>query len=249
MSDAYRVLVVDDEDAIVELVGEYLRARGHEVFTCGNGDDALALVEREQLDVVLTDLRLPARGGMSLLEALHQVERPVAAVVMTGYGTVETAVQAMKHGATEYLLKPVRLREVYDALVQAVADGRARRSRLRDQARVALYEAALGLGGEVGPDDLARRLAEALRHERSAVRGVVVALQEGGVWRAAVRWGDVGDDSTVVQAQASLQGTGVRLALWGAAMDGELLERMQGYADLALRRLVHSGAGDLPRTA
>ena len=55
--------------------------------------------------------------------------------------------------------------------------------------------------------------------------GVVVALQEGGVWRAAVRWGDVGDDSTVVQAQASLQGTGVRLALWGAAMDGELLER------------------------
>lgn len=94
MSDAYRVLVVDDEEAIVELVGEYLRARGHQVYTCGDGDEALAMVERERLDVVLTDLRLPARGGMSLLEALQQLDRPVAAVVMTGFGTVETAVQA-----------------------------------------------------------------------------------------------------------------------------------------------------------
>lgn len=154
-----RVLVVDDEEAIVELVAEYLRARGMEVVTAADGDRALAALEGDRVDVVLTDLRLPVRGGMSLLEAIVERAVPVATVVMTGYGTIETATQALKLGASEYLLKPVRLRELHEALHTALNSLHRAQARERAVRQVALYEALLGLGPTPGADELLQRLA------------------------------------------------------------------------------------------
>jgi DNA-binding NtrC family response regulator len=101
------VLVVDDEPAeregLARLVGQW----GYEVETAGSGEEALNLIESQHPAVVLTDLVLPEMDGLTLLQKLRETGRPPIVLLVTGHGTVETAVEAMRHGAFDYLTKPV----------------------------------------------------------------------------------------------------------------------------------------------
>jgi DNA-binding NtrC family response regulator len=102
-----RVLVVDDEpaerDGLARLVGQW----GYEVETAASGEEALNLIESHHPAVVLTDLVLPEMDGLTLLQKLRETGRPPIVLMVTGHGTVETAVEAMRHGAFDYLTKPV----------------------------------------------------------------------------------------------------------------------------------------------
>lgn len=249
-SDAIKVLVVDDEEAIVELVGEYLRARGLTVITASDGDEAVGLLMREDLDVVLADLRLPARGGMALLESASDLLHPVAVVVMTGYGTVETATQAMKLGASDYLLKPVRLREVHDALLRAVDDMREKHDAARRKELCTLYEELLGLRGAVGPDALLARLCTVVRHgtQSTAVRG---ELLQGGSWSERCVTGEAPDGEPDELIELTLEGDlglGLRLSIFGPRRRELEPAFVQGLSSRVLERLVVQGGGDLPTT-
>ncbi len=138
-----RVLVVDDQEDILELLGEYLRARGLEVSTAYEADDAMRFVEEGEVDVVLTDLALHERSGLELLEQLQQVDGRVAAVAMTGFPTVANAVKAMRLGAKDFLCKPFRLQSVYDAILGAAAELERERVLQRREAWLRLLEALL----------------------------------------------------------------------------------------------------------
>jgi DNA-binding NtrC family response regulator len=102
-----RVLVVDDEPAeregLARLVGQW----GYEVETASSGEEALSLIEAHHPAVVLTDLVLPEMDGLTLLQKLKETGRPPVVLLVTGHGTVESAVEAMRHGAFDYLTKPV----------------------------------------------------------------------------------------------------------------------------------------------
>jgi DNA-binding NtrC family response regulator len=102
-----KVLVVDDEaaerDGLARLVGQW----GYEVETAGSAEEALTLVESQHPAVVLTDLVLPEMDGLTLLQKLRETGRPPIVLLVTGQGTVETAVEAMRRGAHDYLTKPV----------------------------------------------------------------------------------------------------------------------------------------------
>ncbi|HEX9820399.1 MAG TPA: sigma-54 dependent transcriptional regulator [Methylomirabilota bacterium] len=102
-----KILVVDDEPAeregLARLVGQW----GYEVETAASGEEALDLVETQHPAVVVTDLVLPEMDGLTLLQKLKETGRPPIVLLVTGHGTVETAVEAMRHGAFDYLTKPV----------------------------------------------------------------------------------------------------------------------------------------------
>ena len=102
-----KILVVDDEpaerDGLARLVGQW----GYEVETAGSGEEALNLIETQHPAVVLTDLVLPEMDGLTLLQKLKETGRPPIVLLVTGHGSVETAVEAMRHGAFDYLTKPV----------------------------------------------------------------------------------------------------------------------------------------------
>jgi DNA-binding NtrC family response regulator len=102
-----KILVVDDEPAeregLARLVGQW----GYEVETASSGEEALNLVETQHPAVVVTDLVLPEMDGLTLLQKLKETGRPPIVLLVTGHGTVETAVEAMRHGAFDYLTKPV----------------------------------------------------------------------------------------------------------------------------------------------
>ena len=102
-----RVLVADDEEGIREFVAESLEKEGHEIVTAGDGAEALALARAEPFDVILTDLKMPKLDGMSLVRTLRTEQPDVEIVVLTAFGDVATAVEAMKLGVFDYLQKPV----------------------------------------------------------------------------------------------------------------------------------------------
>src|SRR5512139_2237292 len=107
-----RILVVDDEPAIVSLLATILRDKGWEVAEAGSGTEGIDRLERGQFDVILTDLVMPGDSGIDLLRAAKEIHPDVEVILMTGYATADTAIEAMRGGAFHYLVKPLRLEEM-----------------------------------------------------------------------------------------------------------------------------------------
>lgn len=106
-----RILLVDDERAVVESLKELLMLEGFYVDTADSGEQGIALLESARsnhrfYDLVLTDLVMPPLDGMKVLEKAHDIDPEVVVILMTGYATIESAVHAIRNGAYEYLLKP-----------------------------------------------------------------------------------------------------------------------------------------------
>jgi two-component system response regulator AtoC len=114
-----RVLVVDDEESLRVVVRTILRRDGYEVEVASNGDEALALVESFGPDVILTDVRMPKMGGLDLLTTLKAKGNEATVIVMSAYGNIDLAIEAMKAGAYDYLQKPFKAEEVLLALKKA----------------------------------------------------------------------------------------------------------------------------------
>ncbi len=117
---APRVLVVDDDPAIVQVLTELLQKEGCQVKGCATGGAAVSAGSEEQFDVVLADIRLPDVDGLELLQALQKASPESAVILMTAFGTVETAIQAIKAGAYDYVPKPFKLDEVRIAVQRAL---------------------------------------------------------------------------------------------------------------------------------
>ncbi len=123
MSDeakTYRVLVVDDEVAIREVVQDYLSARAFEVFTAGSYDEACMMLASQEIDVVLSDIRMPGRSGSELLRHIRRYHPGTATILCTGYPDIGLAVRSMQEGAYDFLLKPIHLEQVYLSISNAL---------------------------------------------------------------------------------------------------------------------------------
>ncbi len=142
------VLVVDDEEAQRKVLTGFLRKRGYEVEAAANVDEALRIAAARPVDLVLTDLRMPGRTGLELLEELRKANPELPAIVMTAFGTVQSAVEAMKRGAADYLTKPIDLEELEVLVARTlerralVSENRALREQLESRYRLEGLETA-----------------------------------------------------------------------------------------------------------
>ena len=110
--DAAKILVVDDEPSILRLLEEALTQWGYQVKSAASGDEALAAVRGDLFDAVLTDVRMPEMSGLDLLREIKRHDESIEVVMMTGYPTIVSAVEALKEGAYDYLSKPLILDEL-----------------------------------------------------------------------------------------------------------------------------------------
>ncbi len=110
------LLLVDDDQVLCEVVGRALQARGFQVHTAHTARDGLAAAQAVSPDYAVIDLRLPDTTGLKLIGGLRSVNPQMRIVVLTGHGSISTAVEAVKLGATYYLTKPVETEEIVAAL-------------------------------------------------------------------------------------------------------------------------------------
>lgn len=149
------IVIVDDESTVRETLRDILMEEGYRVTAVPDGQAAVQAVSDEPTQVVLTDLRLPGMDGLEILDRVRQVNAQIACIVMTGYGTIEQAVKAMKAGAYDFITKPVQFDAVSMAIRKALEYQQLRqenlllrkavREKYRTQSMVGISEAMMEL--------------------------------------------------------------------------------------------------------
>ena len=116
-----KVLLVDDEEDFVEPLAERMRARGMNVSTTTSPTEALAKTENESFDAIVFDLMMPEMDGLQTLEAIKKKNPDIQVILLTGHATVEKGIEAMKHGAMDFLEKPVDIKSLAERIQKAQA--------------------------------------------------------------------------------------------------------------------------------
>jgi DNA-binding response OmpR family regulator len=111
-----RVLVVDDELFVGELLKEYLSIIGYEVTAVSNGEDALSSIQQSPPHIVILDIRMPGMGGMEVLKQIKEKNRTTGVIMLSAYGDPETVNEALRLGADHYLQKPMNLKHLVETL-------------------------------------------------------------------------------------------------------------------------------------
>jgi nitrogen regulation protein NR(I) len=127
MASTAHVLLIEDDTRLATSLCDVLQEDGFKVTVCHRGDEGMRKAGGEPCDVVLTDLRLPGIGGLDLVKQLHDSQPRLPVVLMTAHGTIETAIEATKLGAYDYLQKPFEMPELLSVLRRAVEAGRLMR--------------------------------------------------------------------------------------------------------------------------
>ena len=142
-----KILVVDDELGIRDLLSYELSSHGYEVLTAVNGEDALEKIKKEKFNLVISDIKMPRMGGLEMLAAIKKIDPDIEVIMSTGYGTIETAVSAMKMGAYDFVQKPCNLDEVFSIIEKALE-----RSELK--VLLGVYEASKNIFSSIKLDEL-----------------------------------------------------------------------------------------------
>jgi DNA-binding NtrC family response regulator len=121
--DHLKVLLVDDDEALRALLKEYLREKGLKVISGKDGGEALDILDqyKEGFDIVLTDLVLPVKSGLEILRAARNRNQETQVVIMTGYASLESAIESMREGAFDYITKPFKLVEL-EIVISKIAE-------------------------------------------------------------------------------------------------------------------------------
>ncbi len=164
------LIVVDDEPGVLEVVARFGRRAGFDVTVCSGGLQAIAQLETRRADIVMVDLRMPDIGGLDVIRAIRAIDASCQAVLMTGYATVDTAVEAIKLGAMDYLRKPLDFARLDQLLASVRDDIERRRSLLAMESDLARHLEFCGMIGR-GPvmQDLFGMIRRLAPHVRTAL--------------------------------------------------------------------------------
>lgn len=171
-----RILIVDDEPNMCQLLEDAMRMRDYEPASCGSADQALQLVHDSEFDVVLTDVKMPGSTGIQLCEQVANNRPDIPVVVMTAFGSMETAISAMRAGAYDFITKPIELDLLALSVSRAMAHGQ-----LKDQIRRLKEElhSIEPLGELIGNSEVMLKLFEQIRRVAKASTSVLITGESG----------------------------------------------------------------------
>ena len=170
------VMVIDDEQGILDVVGRFAQRAGFEAVTCASGRDAIAQLQLRRADLVLVDLRMPDVGGLDVLRAIREIDPRCQAVLMTGYASVDTAVEAIKLGAMDYLSKPLDFPRLEQLLAHVRDDIERRRNLLAAESDMARR---LEFAGMIGRGPVMQELFGMIRRLAPHVRTALITGETG----------------------------------------------------------------------
>jgi len=134
-----KILIVDDESVITDILSDFLSLEGYEISAASNGIPALQILEQNVFDLIISDLKMEPMSGLQLLEEVKRREFNGMVIIMTAFGTVETALEAMKKGAFDYILKPFKMEEVVQIVKRALAVKRLADENFELKETISLY--------------------------------------------------------------------------------------------------------------
>ncbi len=176
------ILVVEDDPTILELCATVLERAGYAVVKADSGRRAEAILRTSAIDAVVVDLRMPAMGGLALLQVAKELDPDIVVIVITGFPAVETAVEAMKFGASDYLVKPFTQQQLLEAIERALEKRRTQEAHRVLKSRL---RRSFSLGGIVGQSRAVLKLFDDIRRAAS-VNATVLILGPSGAGKELV---------------------------------------------------------------
>ncbi len=181
MDDRARVLVVDDEKFIRDILADFLGMEGYVVRTAEDGASAIGELDRARYDLIISDLKMPRMGGLELLQEVSKAHPDTVTVIMTGFGTVETAIDAMKRGAYDYILKPFKVEEIIHIVQRGLEKRRLAAENLRLREALSLYKVSEAIAASLSMEEVVDTLIDsALADVRADIVSTYVEDGEGG---------------------------------------------------------------------
>ena len=168
-----KILLVDDEEEILRSLGGGLQDEGYEILTARDGQEAMELVRTRHPEIIFIDIWLPGMDGMETLKAIKEFDADLEVVIMTGHGTVNTAVQAIKDGAFDFLEKPLSLDHVLELLRRITEQNVLQKESLEGKFRVSRKDEL------VGNSDAIRRLKKDIQRVAKDDRPVLILGEVG----------------------------------------------------------------------
>ncbi len=172
-----KILIADDEVHSREGLKKALEDESRRVDTAADGDEAWNLLNKNSYDVLITDIRMPGKDGMTLLKDAKELDSSLGVIIMTAYGTIEMAVDAMKHGAYNYLTKPVNIDEM-EVLADQLLEYRRTQMEL-EYHREREQQASKGFEGVVGQSKVMQRLMKQIEQIAPSKANVLITGETG----------------------------------------------------------------------
>ena len=146
-----KILVVDDERNITDVLATILRSLGYSVSAASDGEEALNILKKEYYELVITDIKMPQMDGLSLLKEINKLKKDIIIIMLTGLATSDTAVEAMRSGAFDYIVKPFNIEKIIDVVARADKEFRKRCESIQLKETASLYHIseAISLGSDL----------------------------------------------------------------------------------------------------
>jgi len=160
--------VIDDEQIIRDVLGDFLANENFVVNSVSTGEDALAELGNKHYDIVLTDMKMPGISGIDLLKEIKKRKLDIIVIIMTGYGTVDTAVEAIKLGAFDYIMKPFKMEELLNVISRAFNQQRLERENIQLKEVMNLYELSEAVNQSLNLENVLQAIADAAAKELNA---------------------------------------------------------------------------------
>lgn len=181
-----RVLVVDDEAPLMEAICDTLNDQGYDARGFSSAREALSCLHESPFDVLLTDLSMPEMDGVTLLKSALGIDPDLVGIIMTGQGTVQTAVEAMRTGAHDYILKPFKLNTLLPVIDRATEVHRLRSENIQLRAALGIYELSASAAFTLDAEHLLDELVDAaMRQCEPADAGILLTDEDGRELRLA----------------------------------------------------------------
>jgi PAS domain S-box-containing protein len=202
-----RVIVVDDETELNRILCEMLASQGYEVTGFLTGAEALAVLKEREFDLLVTDLMMPGMDGIELIRAGLEIDPNLIGIIMTGHGTVQTAVEAMKTGAFDYILKPFKLNTLLPLLSRAMQVRNLRLENMQLKETVAIHELGKAISFSSDLNSILNKIADAALQQCSADEVSIMLPTKNGreLYVAVVRGGrteNLGEHAPIEQGIA-----------------------------------------------
>jgi PAS domain S-box-containing protein len=181
MSDSKaKLLIVDDETAQMTALCKTLALEGYETVGFASATEALVTLRSQPFDLVLTDMMMPEMDGITLLRNAFEIDSNLVGIVMTGHGTISTAVEALKTGALDYILKPFKLSAVLPVLNRALAVRQLRMENIQLRGAVSIYELSMAIAFALDQDTVLEKVMDAALQQCSTADVSILLPSEDG---------------------------------------------------------------------
>ena len=176
------ILIVDDEETARISLADILRLEGYRVSDADNGESALAMLEKDEFDLILLDIRMPGMDGIEVLRKVTEIAPDTQVILLTAHGSMESAIEALQYGAHDYLIKPSSPQEI----LSSVASGLARRAEAQHK-RLLLGQMESSLQQLKDVEGMSQKVSSVGQRVISLPDGVMVDLARREVWRGNER--------------------------------------------------------------